>query len=164
MSLGSLAGVSIPRPRRQQEKKPRVANRVHLAALVRVPVDEQTWPPCHDPVVHIDDLELSLGQHQPRVFVDLMLGQSLTSREVDKDRPTRCPRVDHFGVMREDVESTDSPTLHLVSLVDCVPQSCSPETMRANLSPTTDASGRSPSDPWSAEPAAQPAPTSQLGA
>ena len=81
------AGVSAARPRSKQQQQPGLDGCDDLVPLARCALDEQPGAPARALAGRGRNLDLAAEHDQPRAFVNLVLREALTSREVEHDRP-----------------------------------------------------------------------------
>src|SRR3954464_5113234 len=110
----ALAGMPLPRPRRQHQHDPRVGLRGHLVVLPGLEVGEEARAAGLRPAVR-GQLDLALCHEQVGPLVDAVLLELLARREVDRDHPGLAVGAQHLGLVRLHVERVDVPGVHGVS-------------------------------------------------
>src|SRR5919109_1741924 len=107
----SPARMPLARPRREEQEQPGVARRSDLAPLVRLEVCERPRA-ARRGLSALLDLDLSVDHYQPCAFMDLVLLELLSTRQVDRDDSRFVVRAKNFRAVRLDRQRSDVPGVH----------------------------------------------------
>ena len=100
-----------PRPRGQDQQKPRVLGGRDRAALVWLEV-QQRAATASGHLAALLDRNLAFQYHQVCALVNLVLLKLFVSRQVDRDRSDLGIGAQHLRMVRFDLKAESVPALH----------------------------------------------------